>query len=109
MADTTKLASTFKATRLGMKVGVGNLFSALERCEMLGLQPKLGSHSTSRKEIVFYVVLPYSDYGHVHGFVVKEMGTLGCLRVQESDVELVCPPPPEKPADPDFGLIKRLT
>ncbi len=95
MADTTKLAGTFKAWRCSVQVEPQHLDGALKRCEELGLRPRLlpGYIRDFRGFFVeFQVVVPRCVCDNPVGqFVERELGSFEALPVHFTETDLICP------------------
>lgn len=102
MADTTKLADTFKATRMTLRVG-RDANEVIRRCKALGLQPKVVGYNEATGILLFSVVVPHREREEervdsaFHAFEAEmrpyDVGLDG--HATNVNVELICPPAPE--------------
>jgi len=99
MADTTKLAGTFDAWRLTIGFEPQNLRAAFERCEELGLQPKVVGHQIvkclNRFRVRLLVTVPCCAALDADDFVNEHMGPFEGLLTHGTVVSLLCPPLPQ--------------
>ncbi|MFA5935072.1 MAG: hypothetical protein WC827_04260 [Candidatus Paceibacterota bacterium] len=88
-ADTTKLASSFKAWRLTLGTEPHNIKKAIKHCEQLGLLPKVCGYQEDM--ILFSITLPYGKFSHPQAFVNHHMDYLHAAIFHGTTVELICP------------------
>ena len=92
MADTTKLASTFKAWRLTVGVEPGHLGVAVNRCLELGLLPEVRGYQDER--VLFRVLLPEGqNSGDQKRVFIQEMNACHGALFQGVETKLICPLP----------------
>lgn len=88
MADTTKLASKFRAWRFTIGVEHWALAKALDRCRELGLDPQVCGYQDER--ILFKVVVPDEDRATEWKFKKEYQAFHGAL-FHGVQVSLICP------------------
>jgi hypothetical protein len=90
MAETTKLASTFKAWRLTVGVEHEHLGAAINRCLELGLLPEVRGYQD--EHILFRVLLPESQNGGNQKQVfMQEMNACHGALYHGVETKLICP------------------
>ncbi|TSC94043.1 MAG: hypothetical protein CEN87_712, partial [Parcubacteria group bacterium Licking1014_1] len=94
MAETTKLANTFKAWRFTIGVKPHNLDGAIKRCEELGLQPKVCGYQPDDVGILFSVIVPRCVCVHPQpDFMQPHMSSFHGALVHGAEMKLICPLP----------------
>lgn len=92
MAETTKLAGTFKAWKLVVGVRPENLDGALCRCRELGLLPNVCGYQDGN--VLFRVLLPTKlpDTEDTRLIFMKEMAPYHGMTYYGAITSLACPP-----------------
>jgi hypothetical protein len=96
MADTTKLAGTFKAWRATIGVQPKYLVRTVSRCEDLGLQPRLISYDNGYKVITLSVTIPCSVCAiPCRNFTETHLKEFHALLLHAVQVNMICEPEKE--------------
>lgn len=89
MADTTKLASTFRAWRVTFAVPTEHLVRAVARCMDLGVQPRACGYQ--EEEVLFSITIPCGSCDHPKSVVDEHLKGFHAQIVNAVRVELICP------------------
>ena len=96
MADTTKLASTFKAVRCVVEVSSRHLDAMIWELIALGLDPNPNGYSTTVRKVIVKVVVPLCECPpprHMPTRFIEVIEKYEGNIIRDVEVDLICPLP----------------